>query len=45
MIADAYGSMSCPFVHVPESKLSHRSKAQYGLVPKLSYHGGKTPAP
>ena len=26
---------------MPESKLSHRPKAQYGFVPKLNHHGGK----
>ena len=41
MMAEAFGSTSCSFGLVPESKLSHRPKAQYGFVPKLNHHGGK----
>ena len=31
----------CPVTIVPESKLSHMATAHYGLVSKLSHHGGK----
>ena len=41
MTAEAYGPTSCPSALVPESELSHRSEAQYGLVPRLRHHGGK----
>ena len=41
-MAEAYGSTSCTSSLVPESKLSHRSESQYGFVPKLNHHGGKT---
>ena len=41
MTAEAYGPTSCPSALVPESELSHRSEAQYGLVSRLSHHGGK----
>ena len=41
-MAEACGSTSCTSALVPESKLSHRSESQYGFVPKLSHHGGKT---
>ena len=43
-MAEAFGSTSCTSALVPESKLSHRSEAQYGLVPRLSHHGGKNHA-
>ena len=43
MMAEAYGPTSCTSALVPESKLSHRPEVQYGFVPKLSHHGGKTP--
>ena len=42
MPAAAYDLTCCTSVLVPASKLSHRTKAQYGFVPKLSHHGGKT---
>ena len=32
-----------PITIVPESKLSHMATVQYGFVPKLCHHGGKTP--
>ena len=41
-MAEACGWASCTSYLVPESKLSHNSEAQYGLVPRLSHHGGKT---
>ena len=41
-MAEAYGPTYCTSALVPESKLSHRSESQYGFVPKLSHHGGKT---
>ena len=44
MMAEAFGSTFCTSALVPESKLSHRSEAQYGLVPRLSHHGGKNHA-
>ena len=44
MMAEDYVLTSCTSVLVPESKLSHRPKVQYGFVPKLSHHRGKTPA-
>jgi hypothetical protein len=43
MMAEAYGSMSCAFVLVPESKLSHRLEAQHSFIMKLIHHDGKTP--
>ena len=43
MMAEAYGPTYCTSAHVPESKLSHKPEAQYGFVPKLIHHGGKTP--
>ena len=42
--AEAFGLTSCSSSLVPESKLSHRSEAQYGLVPRLSHHEWKNPA-
>ena len=42
-MAEAFGSTSCTSALMPKSKLLHRSESQYGFVPKLSYHGGKTP--
>lgn len=41
MMAEGYGPSSCSSVFVPKSKLLHNPKVQYGLVPKLSHHGGK----
>ena len=41
MMSEAYGPTCCSFGLVPESKLSHHPKDQYGFVPKLSHHGGK----
>ena len=43
MMAEAYGPTYCTSAHVLESKLSHKPEAQYGFVPKLIHHGGKTP--
>ena len=42
-MAEAYGPTYCTSAHVLESKLSHKPEAQYGFVPKLIHHGGKTP--
>ena len=39
----ACGLTSSTSVLVPESKLSHRPKVQYGFVPKLSHHDWKKP--
>ena len=41
LMSEAYGPTCCSFGLVPESKLSHHPKDQYGFVPKLSHHGGK----
>ena len=41
-MSEAYGPTSCTFGLAPESKLSRSPKAQYGFVPKLSHHDGKT---
>ena len=41
-MAEAYGLTSCPSGHAFKSKLSCSPKVQFGLVPKLSNHGGKT---
>ena len=38
---DASGSPSCTSVLMPESKLSQKTKAQYGFITKLIHHGGK----
>ena len=40
-MATAYGLSSCPSCLALESKLSRSLEVQYGLVPKLSHHGGK----
>ena len=44
-MASASGLTSCSFRLVLESKLSHSLEVQYGLVPKLSHHGGKNHRP
>ena len=43
MTALAYGLTSYPSSLVPKSELLHRLEVQYGFVPKLSRHRGKTP--
>lgn len=40
-MTEAYSLTSRSSALVPESELSHRSEAQYGLVPRLRHHGGK----
>ena len=42
-MSEAFGPACCPSGLVSESELSHRPKAHYGLVPKLSPHSGKKP--
>ena len=41
-MAVAFGPTCCSSSLVLKSKLSHSPEAQYGFVPKLSPHGGKT---
>ena len=41
MTTETFGLMSCPSGRVPESKLSHNPKAQYGFMLKPSRHRGK----
>jgi hypothetical protein len=42
MMSVVFDLTSCTFGLASESKLSRRLKVQYGFVPKLSHHGGKT---
>ena len=42
-MAEGDALLYCPVTIVPESKLSHMATVQYGFVPKLCHHGGKTP--
>ena len=41
-MAEGYGPLSCASGFVPKSKLLHNPELQYGLVSKLSHHGGKS---
>ena len=41
-MAEAYGLTPCPSGFVLKSELLHKPEAQYGFVPKLSHHRGKT---
>ena len=45
MTAEACGPTSRPSAPAPESKLSRRPEAQYGLVPRLSHHEWKNHRP
>ena len=43
MMAESDALSYWPVTIVLESTLSHMATVHYGLVPKLSHHGGKNP--
>ena len=44
-MSEAFGLTSCSYGFVPESELSHKPQAQYGLVPRLSHLEWQKPSP